>query len=112
MPKCYCNRVICNFIEIALRHWCFPVDLLHIFQTPFPRNNSGWLLLTTASLCFITERICEIIRAEQVRQMSAEAYLEPGKHRQKFPPWVFDSVLDRLLKSVFTVFSFNMFVTF
>ena len=34
-----------NFIEITLRHGCSPVNLLHIFKTPFPRNTSGWLLL-------------------------------------------------------------------
>ena len=27
-----------NFIEIALRHGCSPVNLLYIFRTPFPRN--------------------------------------------------------------------------
>ena len=27
-----------NFIEIALRHGCSPVSLLHIFRTPFPRS--------------------------------------------------------------------------
>ena len=32
-----------NFIEIALRHRCSPVNLLHIFRTPFPKNTSGWL---------------------------------------------------------------------
>ena len=31
-------------IEIALRHGCSPVNLLHIFRTSFPRNTSGWLL--------------------------------------------------------------------
>ena len=34
-----------NFIEITLRHGCSPVNLLHIFRTPFPRNTSEWLLL-------------------------------------------------------------------
>ena len=34
-----------NFFEIALRHGCSPVNLLHIFRTPFPKNTSGWLLL-------------------------------------------------------------------
>ena len=34
-----------KFIEIVLRHGCSPVNLLHIFRTPFPRNTSGWLLL-------------------------------------------------------------------
>ena len=34
-----------NFIEIARRHGCSPVNLLHIFRTAFPRNTPGWLLL-------------------------------------------------------------------
>ena len=45
-----CQSVIsikshCNFIKITLWHWCSPVNLLHIFRTPFPKNTSGWLLL-------------------------------------------------------------------
>ena len=51
MPKCEFNKVAIklqsNFIEIALWHGCSPVNLLHIFRTPFPRNTSGWLLLYT-----------------------------------------------------------------
>ena len=39
------KKLLCNFIEIALRHGCSPVNLLHIFRTPFPRNTSGRLLL-------------------------------------------------------------------
>ena len=35
-----------NFIEITLRHGCSPVNLLHIFKTPFLKNTSGWLLLS------------------------------------------------------------------
>ena len=38
-------KLICNFIEITLRHGCSPVSLLHIFRTSFPENTSGWLLL-------------------------------------------------------------------
>ena len=45
MPKYDFNKVASNFIEIALRHVCSPVNLLHIFRTPFPKNASGWLLL-------------------------------------------------------------------
>ena len=30
-----------NFIEIALRHGCSPVNLLDIFRTPFPKNIYG-----------------------------------------------------------------------
>ena len=39
--------MVANFIEIALRHGCSPVNLLHIFRTPFPRNTSGSMLLQT-----------------------------------------------------------------
>ena len=35
-----------NFIEIALQHWCSPVNLLHIFRMPFLKNTFGWLFLT------------------------------------------------------------------
>ena len=35
----------CNFIEISLRHWRSPVNLLHFFRTPFRKNTSGRLLL-------------------------------------------------------------------
>ena len=34
-----------NFIEITLWHGCSPVNLLHIFRTPFCRNTSEWLPL-------------------------------------------------------------------
>ena len=50
MSKCDFNKVASNFIEIALRHGCSPVNLLHIFRTPFPRNTSGWLLLKIARM--------------------------------------------------------------
>ena len=58
MPKCDFNKValLCNFIEITLRHGCSPVNLLHIFRTPFPRNTSGWLLL---KLC--KDVLCKIL---------------------------------------------------
>ena len=39
-----------SFIEITLRHECFPVNLLRIFRIPFPRNTSGWLYLELAML--------------------------------------------------------------
>ena len=38
-------KLLCNFIETAVRHGCSPVNLLHTFRTPFPTNSSGWLLL-------------------------------------------------------------------
>ena len=45
MSKCDLNKIASNFIEIALRHGCSPVNLLHIFRTPFIKNTSGRLLL-------------------------------------------------------------------
>ena len=38
-------KLLCNFIEITLRHGCSPVNLLHVFRAPFLKNTSGWLLL-------------------------------------------------------------------
>ena len=38
-------KLLCSFIEITLQHECSPVNLLHIFRTPFPRNRPGQLLL-------------------------------------------------------------------
>ena len=44
MPKCDFSKVI----EIALRHGCSPVNLLHIFRAPPPKNTSRRLLLKKA----------------------------------------------------------------
>ena len=46
-----------NFIEIALRHGCSPVNLLHIFRTPFVKNTSGWLLKLMFYL-YANEKTC------------------------------------------------------
>ena len=42
-------KLLSNFLEITLRHRYSPVNLLHIFRTPFPKNTSGRLLLKSAS---------------------------------------------------------------
>ena len=46
--KCDLKKVamLCNFIEITLQHGCYPANLLHIFRTAFPMNNSERLLLS------------------------------------------------------------------
>ena len=46
-------KLLCNFIEIALRHECYPVNLLHIFRTLFLKNTSGELLLPKPWTCLI-----------------------------------------------------------
>ena len=37
--------LLCNFIEITLRHGCSPINLLHIFRATFPTNTSARGLL-------------------------------------------------------------------
>ena len=43
-------KLLCNFIEITLRHGCSPVNLLHIFRTPFCKNIYGVLFLFGVSM--------------------------------------------------------------
>ena len=50
MPNVISIKKQSNFIEIKLRHGCSPVNLLHIFKTPFPKNTSGGMLLKQKNL--------------------------------------------------------------
>ena len=34
-------KLLCSFIEITIRYECSPVNLLHIFSTPFRENTSA-----------------------------------------------------------------------
>ena len=58
-------------IEVALRDGCFPLNLLHVFRIPFPKNTSEWLLLTfllnTIALLIAVSIYCYLIiyRAKQ-----------------------------------------------
>ena len=50
MPKSGFNKVASSFIEISFIEifsaWkCSPVNLLHIFRTPFSKNTSGRLFV-------------------------------------------------------------------
>ena len=38
-------KLLWNFIEIALRRGCAPVNLLHLFRTPFPMNTYFYYLV-------------------------------------------------------------------
>ena len=69
MPKCDFNKV-----AKQLRHGCYPINLLHIFRTPFPKNTSagGMLLqhvIVNESLVFYSTRLHfkQYIRTNQVR---------------------------------------------
>ena len=41
-------KLFLRFIEIAVLHGCSPVNLLHIFRTPFYKNNYRGFLLDFA----------------------------------------------------------------
>ena len=60
MPKCGFNKV-----ALTLRHGCSPVNLLHIFRTPFPRNTYGRLLLYLPRIhnSFITNKLSLLLEA-------------------------------------------------
>ena len=45
-------KLLCKFIEITLRHGFSPVNLLHIFRTPFHKNTFRWLLLKRGIIPF------------------------------------------------------------
>ena len=56
-------KLLCSFIKITLRHECSLVNLLHIFRTPFHKNNSERLLLLVSRgitfrlfACWFTEK--------------------------------------------------------
>ena len=45
--------------QIILLHGCSPVNVLHIFRTPFFKNTSGWLLLSNVSFRISTGKLFE-----------------------------------------------------
>ena len=51
-----------SFSEVTLRRGCSPVNLLHIFRTPFPMNTSERLLLKKEFL----KKLCFLMRMEMV----------------------------------------------
>ena len=55
-------KMLCNFIEIILRHGCSPVNLLCIFRTSFYKNTSEGLLLV-----MIIQKIVLIVKCRSFR---------------------------------------------
>ena len=64
-----CQSVISINLKIILRYGCFPVNLLHIFRTPFLKNTSGWLLLYIICRERWTQ-ICAVPLANQLRAVT------------------------------------------
>ena len=52
MLKCDFNKFANQLYWNHTRHGCSPVNLLHIFRTPFPKNISGWLIMNKFSQRF------------------------------------------------------------
>ena len=68
-----------NFIEIALRHGCSPVNLLHIFRTPVPKNTSGGLFLPVTILC---SAFALLILQEKLRGMLKQVICIKKLHKR------------------------------
>ena len=45
MSKCDFNKAAKQFYWNHTSTWCSPVNLLHVFRTPFSKSTPGWLLL-------------------------------------------------------------------
>ena len=75
MLKCYFNNLQSNFIEITLQHGCFPINLLHIFRTTFPKNTFGGLLLNIKAeivglKSFVIEKIYVFKKRSKEKEVS------------------------------------------
>ena len=53
-------KLLFNFIEITFRHGCSPINLLHIFRTPFPGDISAGLLVVISmrKSTFLVSDLC------------------------------------------------------
>ena len=58
MPKCY--EITPNFFEIALRHGCFPLNLLNIFRNLFLRTPLTSCFRLQLELDFAAKAFCNI----------------------------------------------------
>ena len=73
MPNSDFNKFACNFIEIALQHGCSPVNLLHLFRTPFLSNTSGKSLKCVSQHLQATHQISVKIKKKE-RKKEARNY--------------------------------------
>ena len=65
-----------NFTEIAFRHECSPLNLLHIFRIPFPKNTPGRLLLKIVFLNFISFQSWKISNWKQWKSLANKNALQ------------------------------------
>ena len=67
-------KLLCNLIEMTLRHGWSPANLLHIFRAPFPKKTSDKLLLKSWSNYSMQEfkkQSCEHVRKTAFHQYLA-----------------------------------------
>ena len=71
-------KLVCNFIKITLRRGSSPVNLLHIFRTPFPKNISERLLLNLIqwNLCKADTSIRRTVWQERIALLCCQAISE------------------------------------
>ena len=90
-----------TFIEITLRHECSPVNLLHIFRTPFLKNTCLWLLLFIGDLSVTMTSFTMIHFTPICFELTAEALISNevtigaavGKYECENSGTVFSSVI-------------------
>ena len=70
------RELLCNFIEITLRHECSPVNLLHILRTPFFKNTSEWLLLKNIWTFLIHFHTCFTITMSRAQKIFIQSNFE------------------------------------
>ena len=85
-----------NLIEITLRHGCSPINLLHIFTTPFFKNAFGWVTLKASwisSLVHWAVNICNKnkLQTELIRIKDLTAW-------NSFPERIGDILINDKLK--------------
>ena len=73
------ENLLCNFIEIALRHECSPVNLTHIFRTPFPKNTFEGLLLDVKK---ITEHEMMLSSGKPFHEKMRKQLVKYGKKKK------------------------------
>ena len=69
-------KFLCNFIEITLWHGCSPVNLLHIFRTPFLKNGSGGLRLSWLLSISFYIHVSHCVKSVRIRSFSGPLF--PG----------------------------------
>ena len=85
MSKWISIKLLCNFIEITLRHGCSPVNLQHIFRTPFPKNTSGRLPLADSTWLFNSWMIFDLVLLdlEKLWEVISSSNLKLAKTSEK-----------------------------